>query len=241
MAASELAGFEVEVRAGGGVVRRRGPDGSRDRVVHRPRYDDWTLPKGKANDGESDEASALREVREETGLRCELGPEVAEVRYRDHLGPAQGGALLADVSGRRRVRPQRRGGPAALGLAGRGDGGAHVRPRPRRGAPGGRVRRARSIWCATRRRATARHGPRTTGCARSARRGGSRPRGSSSCSTAGASTGCSRARTTDACRRSGRSRSRGTCRVEETELLAEGAALREAMALPPGRRAARSC
>ena len=85
MAAPELAGSEVEVRAGGGVVRRRGPSGPEVAVVHRPRYDDWTLPKGKANHGESDEASALREVREETGLRCELGPEVAEVRYRDHL------------------------------------------------------------------------------------------------------------------------------------------------------------
>jgi 8-oxo-dGTP pyrophosphatase MutT (NUDIX family) len=75
----------LEVRAGGGVVRRRGPVGPEIALVHRPRYDDWTLPKGKANEGESDVASALREVREETGMRCELGPEVAEVRYRDHL------------------------------------------------------------------------------------------------------------------------------------------------------------
>ncbi len=74
----------VEVRAGGGVVRRRGSEGPQFALVHRPRYDDWTLPKGKANDGESSEASALREVQEETGLRCELGPEVAEVRYHDH-------------------------------------------------------------------------------------------------------------------------------------------------------------
>lgn len=75
----------IEVRAGGGVVRRRGSRGPEIALVHRPRYDDWTLPKGKADAGESDEASALREVREETGLRCELGPEVTSVRYRDHL------------------------------------------------------------------------------------------------------------------------------------------------------------
>jgi 8-oxo-dGTP pyrophosphatase MutT (NUDIX family)/phosphohistidine phosphatase SixA len=75
----------VEVRAAGGVVRRRGPQGPEIVLVHRPRYDDWTLPKGKANPGESDEASALREVQEETGLRCLLGSEVATVRYRDHL------------------------------------------------------------------------------------------------------------------------------------------------------------
>lgn len=75
---------EVVIRAGGGVVRRREPDGPRVALVHRPRYDDWTLPKGKADRGEADEASALREVHEETGLRCELGPEVASVQYRDH-------------------------------------------------------------------------------------------------------------------------------------------------------------
>ena len=55
-------------------------------VVHRPRYDDWTLPKGKCNTGESDEACALREVEEETGLVCELGDEVAVVEYEDAAG-----------------------------------------------------------------------------------------------------------------------------------------------------------
>ncbi len=55
-------------------------------VVHRPRYDDWSLPKGKLDVGESADAAALREVEEETGLRCALGDELPEVRYRDHHG-----------------------------------------------------------------------------------------------------------------------------------------------------------
>ncbi len=55
-------------------------------AVHRPQYDDWTLPKGKCDQGESDEACALREVEEETGLICELGDEVAVVEYEDRAG-----------------------------------------------------------------------------------------------------------------------------------------------------------
>jgi len=75
------------VRAAGGVITRNGPSGEREiLVVHRPRYDDWTLPKGKAEAGESDEACAVREVNEETGLVCELGPEVAVTEYQDARG-----------------------------------------------------------------------------------------------------------------------------------------------------------
>jgi 8-oxo-dGTP pyrophosphatase MutT (NUDIX family) len=64
-------------RAAGGIVVRDG----RVLVVHRPRYDDWSLPKGKLKLGESWEAAALREVSEETGLRCELGELVGSTRY----------------------------------------------------------------------------------------------------------------------------------------------------------------
>ena len=75
------------VRAAGGVVTRTLPSGNAEiLLVHRPRYDDWTLPKGKALPGETDEECALREVEEETGLRCELGPEVAVSHYRDGAG-----------------------------------------------------------------------------------------------------------------------------------------------------------
>jgi len=50
-------------------------------LVHRPRYDDWTFPKGKADDGESDEDCALREVHEETGLRCVLEQELGTTEH----------------------------------------------------------------------------------------------------------------------------------------------------------------
>lgn len=74
------------VQAAGGVVVRDGPDGPRVALVHRPRYDDWSLPKGKADAGETPEATALREVAEETGMRCKAVRRVGEARYRDARG-----------------------------------------------------------------------------------------------------------------------------------------------------------
>ncbi|MDQ3573238.1 MAG: NUDIX hydrolase [Actinomycetota bacterium] len=79
----------AEIRAAGGVVIRAnsGPAGGVQVViVHRPRYDDWSLPKGKLDRGEGWAEGALREVREETGLRCELGEECGQVSYRDRRG-----------------------------------------------------------------------------------------------------------------------------------------------------------
>jgi 8-oxo-dGTP diphosphatase len=68
------------------VVWRKTPDGDVEIVlVHRPKYGDWTLPKGKAEPDETDEDCALREVREETGLRCRLGPELPSTSYRDRF------------------------------------------------------------------------------------------------------------------------------------------------------------
>ena len=63
--------------------------GSEILVAHRPRYDDWSLPKGKLEKGESDEACALREVEEETGFRCTLGPELDAANYVDGEGRAK--------------------------------------------------------------------------------------------------------------------------------------------------------
>ncbi len=77
-----------EVRAAGGIVTRPN-DPTRVLLVHRPRYDDWSLPKGKADGDELDEATALREVEEETGLQCALLDEVGETRYVDGRGRAK--------------------------------------------------------------------------------------------------------------------------------------------------------
>lgn len=79
-------GGKEEVRAAGGVVVREGRKGPKIVLVHRPSYDDWSLPKGKLEEGESFEEGALREVEEETGLVCELGRELSPVRYDDRKG-----------------------------------------------------------------------------------------------------------------------------------------------------------
>ena len=55
-------------------------------VVHRPKYDDWSFPKGKAHAGESDEDCALREIAEETGLRVTLGEELETTTHLDAQG-----------------------------------------------------------------------------------------------------------------------------------------------------------
>lgn len=82
-----MTGLDDEfVRAAGGIVLRRTATGDEVLVVHRPRYDDWSLPKGKLDPGETFEAAAVREVEEETGWRCRLGPELPSVRYRDRHG-----------------------------------------------------------------------------------------------------------------------------------------------------------
>ena len=69
----------ADVKAAGGLVVR---DDGRLAVAHRPRYDDWSFPKGKLDAGETWEQAALREVHEEIGLRCRLGDELAATEYR---------------------------------------------------------------------------------------------------------------------------------------------------------------
>jgi 8-oxo-dGTP diphosphatase len=66
-----------EDQAAGGVLLRDG----RVAVIHRPKYDDWSLPKGHLDPGETWEQAALREVEEETGIRGRLGPELEPVHY----------------------------------------------------------------------------------------------------------------------------------------------------------------
>ncbi len=69
------------VLAAGGVVWRRQEGVVEVALVHRPRYDDWSLPKGKACDGESELAAAVREVHEEIGARVAVSRRLATVRY----------------------------------------------------------------------------------------------------------------------------------------------------------------
>jgi 8-oxo-dGTP pyrophosphatase MutT (NUDIX family)/phosphohistidine phosphatase SixA len=69
---------QTDVLAAGAVVFRPGKDVL---LIHRPRYDDWSFPKGKLDPGEHVAAAAVREVAEETGLRVRLGPPLAEQQY----------------------------------------------------------------------------------------------------------------------------------------------------------------
>ncbi|GHF18563.1 NUDIX hydrolase [Streptomyces morookaense] len=72
------------IRAAGCVLWRYaegGGDVVEVAVVHRPKYDDWSWPKGKLKRGETALAGAVREVLEETGMHCEPGPPLPTARY----------------------------------------------------------------------------------------------------------------------------------------------------------------
>ena len=76
---------DATIRAAGGVLwRASGGDGGESvevAVIHRPRYDDWSLPKGKLAAGEREVDGAIREVLEETGYHVRLGRSLGETRY----------------------------------------------------------------------------------------------------------------------------------------------------------------
>lgn len=75
-----------EIRAAGAVLWRRNPDGELSvAVVHRPRYDDWSLPKGKLEHGETVPSAAVREIKEETGFGCVLGRFLSTISYQVDL------------------------------------------------------------------------------------------------------------------------------------------------------------
>lgn len=69
------------ILAAGGIVSRPGSDVPELVVIHRPRHADWSFPKGKVDPGETLTQTALREVWEETALRCRLGAPLGAERY----------------------------------------------------------------------------------------------------------------------------------------------------------------
>jgi 8-oxo-dGTP diphosphatase len=80
----QLGDGKPDISAAGGVVVARDGEGSaRVAVIHRPKYGDWSLPKGKLEKGEGWREAALREVKEEIGYDCDLGPELPHVSYLD--------------------------------------------------------------------------------------------------------------------------------------------------------------
>jgi 8-oxo-dGTP diphosphatase len=81
------AGQDLVVRGAGGVVCRLQPSGVVEAaVIHRRTPGDWTLPKGKLYPGETPEQGALREVKEETGFRCQLLRSLGSIEYNDRRG-----------------------------------------------------------------------------------------------------------------------------------------------------------
>ena len=93
------------ILAFGGVVWERRGDETRVVVVHRPRYDDWSFPKGKVEPGEAPELTARREVEEETGLCCTVGAPLGELRYRTDTGALKVVGYWAMQVESRRERP----------------------------------------------------------------------------------------------------------------------------------------
>src|SRR5882757_7396447 len=70
------------IEAAGAILWRPGPDGPELALIHRPRYDDWSFPKGKMDPGEHIQLTAMREVFEETGQRMALGRRLPTISYR---------------------------------------------------------------------------------------------------------------------------------------------------------------
>jgi len=77
------------IRAAGGLLWRDGPRGAEIAVVHRPRYDDWSLPKGELEAGESWEEAAVREVAEETGCEVHISDFAGSLSYEVRGSPKE--------------------------------------------------------------------------------------------------------------------------------------------------------
>jgi len=73
--------YKKVVEAAGGILWKETSSGKKIAIIHRERYDDWTLPKGKREPGESWQDTALREVWEETGCQAILGDFIGSTSY----------------------------------------------------------------------------------------------------------------------------------------------------------------
>ena len=82
----QIGDGDPEIAAAGGVLVAPGDDGPLVAVIHRPKYMDWSLPKGKLEEGEGWQEAALREVEEETGHRARAFDELQRVAYLDRKG-----------------------------------------------------------------------------------------------------------------------------------------------------------
>ncbi len=89
-------GTRATIKAAGGVVWRDDTAGRQVLLVHRPKYGDWSLPKGKLEDREPAPVAAVREIREETGWRVRLGPELRTAHYQFNGVPKEVRYWLAD-------------------------------------------------------------------------------------------------------------------------------------------------
>ena len=99
---------------------RRARTASRSRSIHRPRYDDWSLPKGKVDPGETEAVTAVREIVEETGFRAQLGRRLMSVGYPVEQSVKKV-VYWAARAGERRFRAQPRGRQTALAACRRRD------------------------------------------------------------------------------------------------------------------------
>ena len=86
------------VVAAGAICWRESNAGLEVLVIHRPKYDDWSWPKGKQDDGESIAETAVREVREEVGLKILLGPPLARTKYKVSRGKKEVHYWASEIS-----------------------------------------------------------------------------------------------------------------------------------------------
>lgn len=119
------------IHAAGCVLWRRSPVDSALEIclVHRPKYDDWSHPKGKLKRGEGFLTGALREVEEETGYDAVPGAVLPTLRYVVGGRPKEV-RYWAGEAAMRPLRPERRGRPRALALPHRRTPPPHPAARP---------------------------------------------------------------------------------------------------------------